>query len=38
VLLVDDLLDTGWTMTVVGRLLKAAGAGQVMPFVLGISG
>ncbi|HEX4727267.1 MAG TPA: DEAD/DEAH box helicase [Jatrophihabitans sp.] len=38
VLLVDDLLDTGWTMTVVGRLLKAAGAGQVMPFTLGISG
>lgn len=38
ILLVDDLLDTGWTMTVVGRLLKAAGAGQVMPFTLGLSG
>ncbi|HET6209520.1 MAG TPA: helicase-related protein, partial [Jatrophihabitans sp.] len=38
VLLVDDLLDTGWTMTVVSRLLRAAGAGQVMPFALGISG
>jgi len=38
ILLVDDLLDTGWTMTVVGRLLKAAGAGQVMPFALGVSG
>ena len=38
ILLVDDLLDTGWTMTVVGRLLRAAGAGQVMPFTLGTSG
>jgi ATP-dependent DNA helicase RecQ len=37
-LLVDDLLDSGWTMAVVARMLRTAGAGQVMPFVLGISG
>jgi ATP-dependent DNA helicase RecQ len=38
VLLVDDLVDTGWTMAVVGRMLKAAGAGQVMPFALALTG
>ncbi len=32
VLLVDDLLDTGWTFTVVARLLRQAGAGRVYPF------
>ncbi|MGI8665627.1 MAG: RecQ family ATP-dependent DNA helicase, partial [Jatrophihabitans sp.] len=37
VLLVDDYLDTGWTMAVVARLLKLAGAGPVLPFVLGIA-
>ena len=34
VLLVDDLVDTGWTMTVATRLLRAAGAPGVLPFVL----
>jgi ATP-dependent DNA helicase RecQ len=38
VLLVDDYTDTGWTLTVVTRLLRAAGAGAVYPFVLGIAG
>ena len=38
VLLVDDLCDTGWTITVVTRLLRAAGAGPVYPFVLGLTG
>jgi ATP-dependent DNA helicase RecQ len=34
VLLVDDLVDSGWTMTVVGRLLRRAGAAAVHPFAL----
>ena len=34
VLLVDDRLDTGWTMTVAARLLRAAGATAVLPLVL----
>ncbi|MEP6816810.1 MAG: RecQ family zinc-binding domain-containing protein, partial [Marmoricola sp.] len=38
VLLIDDYTDTGWTLTVVARLLRQAGAGQVYPFVLGIAG
>lgn len=37
VLLVDDLTDSGWTLTVVGRLLRQAGASAVYPFVLGIA-
>jgi ATP-dependent DNA helicase RecQ len=38
VLLVDDYTDTGWTLTVVVRLLRRAGAGAVYPFVLGVAG
>jgi len=38
VLLVDDLSDTGWTLTVVARLLRQAGAGGVHPLVLGSTG
>jgi ATP-dependent DNA helicase RecQ len=38
VLLVDDFCDTGWTLTVVARMLRAAGAGPVYPFVLGLTG
>jgi ATP-dependent DNA helicase RecQ len=34
VLLVDDLIDTGWTMTVVTARLRAAGASAVLPFAL----
>jgi ATP-dependent DNA helicase RecQ len=37
VLLVDDLTDTGWTLTVVARLLRQSGASTVHPFVLGIA-
>jgi ATP-dependent DNA helicase RecQ len=37
VLLVDDITDTGWTLTVVGLLLRQAGASAVYPFVLGIA-
>ena len=31
VLLVDDFVDTGWTFTVVARLLRRAGAGPDLP-------
>ncbi|MBA8991539.1 ATP-dependent DNA helicase RecQ [Curtobacterium pusillum] len=34
VLLVDDLVDSRWTMTVAGRELRRAGASAVLPFAL----
>ena len=34
VLLIDDVVDSRWTLTVVGQLLRQAGAGEVMPFAL----
>jgi ATP-dependent DNA helicase RecQ len=34
VLLVDDVVDSRWTITVVGALLRRAGAGEVHPFAL----
>jgi ATP-dependent DNA helicase RecQ len=34
VLVVDDLLDSGWTMTVAASLLRGAGAGAVLPLTL----
>ena len=34
VLLVDDLADSRWTLTVVARALRLAGSGPVHPFVL----
>jgi ATP-dependent DNA helicase RecQ len=37
VLLVDDYTDTGWTLTVIARMLRQAGASGVFPFVLGIA-
>ncbi|ROT34108.1 RecQ family ATP-dependent DNA helicase [Micromonospora sp. HM5-17] len=37
VLLVDDLVDTGWTMTIVARLLRQAGAPAVLPFALAVT-
>ena len=36
VLLVDDLVVTGWTMTVATRLLREAGAPSVLPFALAL--
>ncbi len=36
VLLVDDLIVTGWTMTVVARALRHAGAVGVLPFALAV--
>ncbi|MEC3981251.1 RecQ family ATP-dependent DNA helicase [Amycolatopsis sp. H20-H5] len=34
ILLVDDLIDTGWTMTLATRLLRKSGAKAVLPFAL----
>jgi ATP-dependent DNA helicase RecQ len=36
VLLVDDVVDSGWTATVVARLLRRAGAPAVLPFALAL--
>ncbi|WP_111720927.1 RecQ family ATP-dependent DNA helicase [Homoserinimonas sp. OAct 916] len=36
VLLVDDLVDSRWTITVAARLLRHAGASAVLPFVLAL--
>ena len=38
VLLVDDVVDTGWTMTVAARLVRRAGAAAVLPFALAVAG
>ncbi|WP_370332757.1 ATP-dependent DNA helicase RecQ [Mycolicibacterium hippocampi] len=34
VLLVDDMTDTGWTLTMAARVVRAAGAPAVLPFAL----
>ena len=34
VLLVDDIVDSRWTLTEVGKTLREAGSGRVHPFVL----
>ena len=34
VLLVDDIIDSGWTLTLAGWLLRTHGSGPVYPFVL----
>ncbi len=36
VLLVDDLVDSRWTVTVAGRALRRAGASAVLPFALAL--
>lgn len=38
VLLVDDYTDSGWTLAVAARLLRRAGAEQVLPLVLAAAG
>ncbi len=38
VLLIDDLVDTGWTFTVVAAVLRERGAGSVLPLALGQEG
>jgi ATP-dependent DNA helicase RecQ len=37
VLLVDDRVDTGWTMTLAAKLLRDAGAPAVLPFALALT-
>ncbi len=34
VLLVDDVYDSGWTMTVIAALLRQSGSGEVLPIAL----
>ena len=34
VLLVDDLVNSGWTLTVASVLLRRHGSGEVLPFAL----
>lgn len=34
VLLVDDLTDTGWTLTMAARVLRQAGVPEVLPFAI----
>jgi ATP-dependent DNA helicase RecQ len=38
VLLVDDLVDSGWTMTIAARELRLAGAPGVLPLALAVAG
>jgi ATP-dependent DNA helicase RecQ len=38
VLLIDDLVDSRWTMTVAARTLRRAGATAVLPFTLALRG
>ncbi|RLP78339.1 DEAD/DEAH box helicase [Micromonospora sp. BL4] len=38
VLLVDDLVDSGWTMTMVTRALRKAGVPGVLPLALAVAG
>jgi ATP-dependent DNA helicase RecQ len=38
VLLVDDLVDSGWTMVLAGRALRRAGAPGILPLALAVAG
>jgi ATP-dependent DNA helicase RecQ len=38
VLLVDDYVDTGWTMALAARALRLAGVPMVLPFALAVAG
>jgi ATP-dependent DNA helicase RecQ len=38
VLLVDDMVDSGWTLTVAAWLLRTSGAGSVWPLALAVAG
>ena len=38
VLLIDDIADSRWTITVAARALRRAGAANVLPFVLALDG
>ena len=38
VLLVDDIVDSRWTMTVAAWLLRSHGSGEVYPLALALAG
>ena len=38
VLLIDDMVDSRWTMTVASWLLRFNGCGEVFPFALALTG
>ncbi|HNR69714.1 MAG TPA: recombinase RecQ, partial [bacterium] len=38
VLLIDDMVDSRWTMTVAAWLLRSHGSGRVFPFALSLTG
>ncbi len=38
VLLIDDIVDSRWTMTIAGWLLRSHGSGPVFPFALAFAG
>jgi ATP-dependent DNA helicase RecQ len=38
VLLVDDMVDSRWTLTVAAWLLRSRGTGKVLPLALAITG
>ncbi len=38
VLLVDDVVDSRWTLTIIGQKLREAGSGEVYPFALADTG
>jgi ATP-dependent DNA helicase RecQ len=37
VLLVDDMVDSRWTLTIIAALLRQAGSGPVLPFALAMT-
>ena len=37
VLLVDDVADSKWTLTVLGDLLQRRGSGAIYPYVLAVT-
>ena len=38
VLLIDDMVDSRWTMTVAAWLLRTNGSGEVFPLALALTG
>ena len=38
VLLVDDIVDSRWTMTVAAYKLRSKGSGEVLPLALSLAG
>jgi ATP-dependent DNA helicase RecQ len=38
VLLVDDMVDTRWTLTIASWLLRSSGSGEVFPLALALTG